>query len=59
MCYWLDDEGINMNEGLKKNMEEAVMTWLEELFLYLTRITDANHEETQSGQLVSGPMFNP
>jgi len=36
--------------------EEAVVTWLEELFLYLTRGADANHEESQSGQLVSGQM---
>jgi hypothetical protein len=38
--------------------EEAVVTSLEELFLYMTRGTDANHEESQSGQLVSGQMCN-
>jgi hypothetical protein len=52
---------MNMHDGLKKrkNMEEeAVVTWLEGLFVYLTRGTDANREEPQTEQLVSGPMFN-
>jgi hypothetical protein len=48
-----------MMDDLKKNMEEeAVVTWLEEQFLYLTRGTDANREEPKSGRLGHGAMFN-
>jgi hypothetical protein len=48
-----------VNDELEMIWKEAVVAYVEALFRHLTECNEENHGKPQSGQPVSGPIFEP